>query len=52
MCTMHYFDRCLIFVSTSDLMNDSYPHEYGYIGVNLYPSANISNPKSYFFSIV
>jgi hypothetical protein len=30
MHTMYYFDICLIFVSTSDPMDDPYLHEYGY----------------------
>jgi hypothetical protein len=33
----------------SDLMDESYPHEYGY-GVNLYPSVNINNLWTIFSS--
>lgn len=35
-------------MGTSDPMDESYPHEYGY-GVNLYPSMNINNLSGLFF---
>jgi hypothetical protein len=34
-CIMYYFDRCLIFVGTSDPTGDPYPHVYEYGGKSI-----------------
>jgi hypothetical protein len=33
--TMHYFDRCLIFVGMGDPIGDPYLHEYEYGGKSI-----------------
>jgi hypothetical protein len=49
---MYYFNRCLIFMDTVDLISDPYPHGFRYsmsMVVNPYLLADISDTKRLFF---